>query len=419
MLDNFICKLRNTKYKKLFFLIRDLFFYYRYFSFCILSKLLYFFKTENKVIASSFYGAKYDDNTKYIVEALHKLRSDVRIIWLVDSSFNNELPNWIEAIQYNLMFPLRFYYEYITSKVWLDTHHLDPAIKKKNNQLFIETWHGGLGIKKIELDIPEFSNDRNQLRKIKNTSNNADFFISNSDFLSNIYRRAFAYKGKILKLGYPKNDSMYGDLLPSRLKVRNTYNISLEKKIALYAPTFRDTQRQYNNFDMLPYNIDLLLMKKKLEEKFGGDWVILVRLHPFLMNYKNSFPTNGKNIINATDYNDMQELIKSSDFFITDYSSCIFDAALIRIPCFVYASDYKEYKQKRNTYFELNELPFPIAYNNDELQDAIRNYDSKVYSEKWLNFKQDMGLIDTDSSAKEIAKIIIDFIDNNNNKLLN
>lgn len=76
------------------------------------------------------------------------------------------------------------------------------GVKKKKNQIAINTWHGGLGIKKIDNDVPKFKNDPKLFREIEFTSKITDIFISNSDFLSNIFRRAFGYNGTIKKLGF-------------------------------------------------------------------------------------------------------------------------------------------------------------------------------------------------------------------------
>lgn len=79
-------------------------------------------------------------------------------------------------------------------------------------------------------------------------------------------------------------------------------------------------------------------------------------------------------IIDATNYPDMQELILAADAFISDYSSCIFDAALRNIPCFTFATDFEKYKGDRGVYYEMDELPFSYAKNNDELISNIKNF---------------------------------------------
>ena len=115
-------------------------------------------------------------------------------------------------------------------------------------------------------------------------------------------------------------------------------------------------------------------------------------------------------VINVTEYPDMQELILSCDMFISDYSSCIFDAAITGIPCFTFATDFEDYKSDRGVYYEMDELPFPYAKNNDELMQNIENFDTDDYSAKWKAFAERTGLHETGHAAKDIAEKIIKFI---------
>ena len=94
-----------------------------------------------------------------------------------------------------------------------------------------------------------------------------------------------------------------------------------------------------------------------------------------------------------------------------DYSSCIFDAALRRIPCFTYATDFDQYKyEERGVYYEMEELPFPYAKNNDELEQNVRTFDMEDYLKKWDAFAVRMGLKETGHAAKDIAEKMADFL---------
>lgn len=406
-INEIFSKLRNKKYNRLFLLAHDCYHYYKKIVFFIMSILFCHKIKKNKILASSYYGDKYDDNTRYLVEELHNERPDLEIVWLKSPFIDYDLPKWITVKNYDSLSIYSRFYEYITSKVWLDTHHIDDAITKKTNQLFIETWHGGLGIKKIELDIPNI--DRIQKRRIRNTSSNADFFISNSKHLTDIYRRAFAYKGKILEIGYPKNDCFFKNYEVYRKKVRDYYKLDINTKLILYAPTFRDQQRKKFDFNLDVYSIDSPKLCSCLQKLKGGNWFVLKRMHPFWSN-KNCVVNRNFEIDATTSYLSMQELIMASDLFISDYSSCIFDAALANLPCFIFATDFYEYKTERDTYYNLEELPFPIAQNNEELINNIINYQQNLYNKKWADFKKLTQLKEKGIACKSIVKYIIDYI---------
>ena len=111
--------------------------------------------------------------------------------------------------------------------------------------------------------------------------------------------------------------------------------------------------------------------------------------------------------MDVTAYNDMQGLLCAVDIVISDYSSCLFDAALREIPCFTFAKDFEQYKGTQGTYFEMEDLPFPYAQNNEELIANILNYNQKEYFQRWNKFKETTGLLETGHAAKDIVNEIM------------
>ena len=375
----------------------------------VLFHLFGLFKKKSKIVATTMRGRKYGDNPKFIVEKLRELRPDLDIVWFCNEPCTYDLPEGIKACNYYS--PIRKIYEYATAKVWINSHRIESYIKKRKGQLFVETWHGGLGIKKIESDQKRVLSDYS-INEIRNTSRLADVFISNSDHLTNIYRHAFKYEGPILKCGYPKNDILFEDNKDIRKKVKKFFNVGENVKLLMYAPTFRDSFERSGIVDFNLFNIDFTRLKESLTIRFGGEWKILVKWHPVMASYiRDNKISAPEGVIDATDYPDMQELILTVDALISDYSSCIFDAAILEIPCFTYATDFEEYKKERGVYYELEELPFPYAKNNEEMMKNIKEFDHKAYIQKWERFKQKTGLVETGHASEIIANKILDFID--------
>lgn len=387
---------------------RSIFYYYH---FAGLS--YYFFRLlpkKNKVVATAFQGRKYGDNPQYIIEKLHEINPSAEIVWLVDKDYQYQLPSYVKAVSfYN---HLRKAYELSTAKVWISTHRIERNVKKRPNQLFIETWHGGLGIKKLDGDVPKFESDRRIMQEVNHTSELADLFISNSAHLTRIYRSAFHYYGKVWKCGYPKNDVLFNDNSIVYNKIRNYYNISNGSYILLYVPTFRDWF-SINGIDASVYDIDYMRLLSALQSLITGEWYVFVRFHPFLINAPELRNIEGDHIINVTSYPDVEELILGADAAITDYSSCIFDAAMREIPCFTYAKDFEDYKGDRGVYYEMDELPFPYAKDNEELIANIQTFDISDYLIKWNKFKERTGLYETGHASEDIALLIGEYMNNN------
>lgn len=391
---------------------------HRLFSFVVMRAAFYIFSCfplENKVIASTFDGLKYGDNPRYIVEELHKINPCIDIVWIKDDHYSYDVPDWIRTIS-RRKHNLRRVYEYATAKVWIDTHRLQWFFWKRKSQIFIETWHGGLGIKKLDGDVPKFRDNHELMDEVKTMCMCADLFVSNSDHLTNVYRSAFSYKGAIWKIGYPKNDILFHHLPQAKKNVYEEYAIPDDCRLIAYAPTFRDGSGMGNlNWDV--YDIDFDRLLQELSKKTGEKWTVIVKFHPRLLDYKNTIIKWSESIVDATEYPDMQELIMAADAFISDYSSCIFDAALRNIPCFTFATDFEEYKGGRGVYYEMEELPFPYARNNDELMQNVRDFDYEAYLQRWETFKVRTGLYETGHAGKDIANLINEYINGNREPL--
>lgn len=364
---------------------------YTLFFFCIFRII----PLKNRVVFSSFSGKRYGDNPKLISELLYKEYPNLEQIWLL-KEFNMELPEYVKQVKWGSIYMI---YALATSKVWVDSHTKPTWVRKRKNQFFIETWHGGLGIKKIAGDVKE-KLSKEEIKRIKHNSNLIDILISNSDWLTDIYRRAFWYDGKIEKIGYPKDDYLLNlDLLKMKNKVCDYYGIDRETKLLLYAPTMRD------NPSIQLFHLDTNRLIDELTKRFGGSWKILFRLHPvnekLIENYDES-----SNIINTTKYLDILELIGASDVILTDYSSCIFDATLINKNAMIYAPDKINYVQERGFYLQLEELPFLIAENEAELYANISKFDEIEYQKAVKKYYEKMGYIANGNSTEIIVELI-------------
>lgn len=365
------------------------------------------FPLQNKVVASSFKGQKYGDNPQYILEKLHDADNKIDIVWLKELGHNYSVPSWMRIASWNLR--LSSIYEIATAKVVIDTHRFQKEVRKRSGQLFIETWHGGLGIKKLDTDSPIYSNSKYIMDEISATNKLADVFISQSDHLSKIYRNTFGYNGPIWKCGYPKNDIFFTENRKIRDKVRQEVGLK-DEHILLYAPSFRDSFYKVKEIDTTVYDVDFALLASSLQERFGGQWKVMVRWHPLFaeeIRKKMDIPSS---VIDATSYPDMQELIISADALLSDYSSCLFDAALREIPCFIYATDYDSYKESRGVYYELEELPFPYAKDNGELTQTILLFDDIQYKEKLKAFFHQTGVVETGHASEDIVMKIKEFL---------
>lgn len=356
------------------------------------------FKIDNKkIVFDNFNGKGFGCNPKYIALELIKQHVDCKMIWLV-SDMDTEMPKEIKKVKYG---SLRSYYELATARIWIDNVRNYKGVKKKKTQFYIQTWHASIGFKKCEADIENLLSEQ-YVAEAKNDGKITDLMISDSNFVTNVFKKAFWYNGKIEQIGLPRNDVL--NEVPEKVKERvyNYFNIDYSKKIVIYAPTFRKNEK--NDYITFDYQKCCEKLNKKFNEKF----VLLIRLHPNDIEHSKQIKEN-EIIKNATLYPDVQELLAVSDIGITDYSSIAFDLAIVGKPVFLLCKDYENFiKNERDLFFDMNELPFLLNISEDELYKSIENFSREEYNKLCAEFydRDDIKPVKTSEASHKIVQII-------------
>lgn len=356
---------------------------------------------DNKIVFRHHFGS-YACNVKYITEEILKQNLPYDLVWVVNKhilKFQKDFPKNVRLVMTHTP---EAYKEYATAKIWIDSERrstfIHEGLFKRDGQIYIQTFHGSLGIKKTAPDrgdIPQ--------RALKNSKADAaqiDYLISNGSYTSDFFRRIFWNNGKILETGHPRNDIFFKDNSAIKEKVYKELKIPSDKKIVMYAPTLREDR------DLSCYTLNFRKVVEAISEKFNGEYVILLRLHPLILSLKDQYMQEFNNIVDATDYSDMQELLVSSDVLITDYSSCIYDFMLSYKPGFIFATDVKKYDNTRGLYYPLTSTPFPVASTNDELIEKIKNFDCEAYKKEVTEFLKGKGCIDDGHASERVVDLI-------------
>lgn len=400
-------KIKNALYRKqtLYKIVKYLYILIKCLFYSLISLLYYMFRVypinNRKIVFCSYFGNGYGDNPKYIAEEIINQKLNIDMVWLLRKELflSHNLPPSIRPVKKN---SLRGIYEMVTAKVWIDNSRKPYFVKKRKGQYYIQTWHGAPALKKIEKDV-EDKLDKIYVKNAKEDSDKVDLFLSNCKHFSNLIKKSFWYNGEILECGLPRNDIIFKRNKIINEKVRKYFNISKDKKIVLYAPTFRKN----SNIDV--YNLDINMCLNSLTNRFKGEWVFLVRLHPNVQ-YKTFDILNKKNVFNASLYDDLQEILSVVDVLITDYSSLMFDFALTGLPVFLYAPDIEDYKNDRNFYFCFEELPFSLAENNYDLSNAINNFNEVKYKEDLKSFFNYIGSFENGNASKIVVDKIKEIV---------
>ncbi|WP_268747507.1 CDP-glycerol glycerophosphotransferase family protein [Jeotgalibacillus soli] len=353
---------------------------------------------KNKIFFFSYYGSQYGCSPKYITDYILKHDPDGQfdVVWAFNEPETKQQINGIKRIK---TMSLRYFYELCTAKVIITNFRTTDLYKKRKNQYYIQTWHSSLRLKQIEKDAEE-ALPPHYVQMAKKDSVKCDLLLSGCQYSTEIFKRSFWYNGEIFEHGTPRNDVLFQGDRGGKNEVYHRLKISPEKKIVLYAPTFRKN----NNLEI--YDLDYKNISRDLEAKFKGEWVVLVKLHPHLIS-KSSQLIYGENVMDVTSYDDIQELLMIADVLISDYSSLMFDFAITKRPCFLYVPDVKEYiSQERKLYFDLMELPFISAANNQELLKKIDEFNEEEYKERLTAFLTHVGSFENGHACEHLLNRI-------------
>lgn len=354
---------------------------------------------QNNKIVFMTYNNDYICNPKYICEEILGQNLPLDIVWATTTKkiSSGQYPDGVRLVVRGT-YP--FFKELVTAKVWVDNavcFTWNP-IRKKEEQFYLQTWHGAMGLKRIGTEDVK---DRRWTMASKLNGKWVDLCISNSTFETEVFRQTHWPNTKILELGHARNDILFASDEKKReivARVREYFGIDSDKRIALYAPTFRVSTNTKT------YSLNYTRFLNTLEEKFGGEWVLLNRFHFKTKNVGGGIMD--QRIYSATQYPDMQELLLAADVGITDYSSWICDYVLTGKPGFIFAPDLDSYHQERGFYYPLTETPFPVAQDNDALMAAIAAFDGDVYAEKCSAFLEKRGCKETGTATKQIVALI-------------
>lgn len=350
-----------------------------------------------KVIFSNFNGGGYGDNPKFIAQEFLRRKLDWKLYWVAEGNY--DLPNGLIPLRPNT---IAFAWQMATAGTWIDDTRKLYYYKKRPKQFYIQTWHGGLGLKKVEKDC-EDALSKEYVAFAKEDSKHTDLLLACCRWESESYREAFWYDGPILENGIPKNDIYFEDPAPYIQKVHAHFGLPEGTKLVLYAPTYRDSRK--TNM----YNLDYPALLGALKKRFGGSWAVLVRMHPNV-SYKDYPLTYTNRILNASPYENMQELLVASDIIISDYSGCAFDFPMIGKPGFLYAEDYEEMKRTKDYYFQLEDLPFTLALTNEQLLEQIESFDEAAYQSKCKEFCDMLGFYDDGHASETVVDLILEKI---------
>ncbi len=260
--------------------------------------------------------------------------------------------------------------------VLLDNIFLPYAyLKRRKGTKVIQLWHGTGSIKKFGQDV-----NQGKLKILEKRANsNITHLIVNSQVTKRQYAGAFGVKEEVVyPIGLPRTDELFWRMRkleqtgknPDKEYIYRKYQIPMDKKLILYAPTFRDNEEE---------NPKLIELITELEKELSQEYYLGLRLHPYIAEIYRQEKLAGR-ICQFTFEKDLNALLMASDILITDYSSIIFEYCITKRPMIFYAYDYNEFYDTGRGYYCAYEefVPGPVAYRCKDVVKLLKEYEFRA-----------------------------------------
>ena len=357
---------------------------------------------ENVILFETFMAKNYSDSPKYIYEYIAQKYPEYECVWAINDGAH--IPYGAKTVK---RFSFQYAYYLAVSKYLVFNVRPPLWYRKREEQVFLETWHG-TPLKRLVFDQEEVTSASPKYKQqFYRQRQDWDFLVSANPFSTKTFRSCFLYEGEMLEYGYPRNDILYWpnkDEIASEL--RDKLGIPKDKKTILYAPTWRDDQ----HYGSGQYKFELALDLKMMRDYLKDDYVVLLRTHHYISDH---IDVTGLEdfVYNLSDYDDISEIYLISDICITDYSSVFFDYANLKRPILFYTYDFDKYKnQLRGFYIDMNtEVPGPLLYTSQQVVEAIEHIDDIVleYQQRYEEFYNRFCCYDDGHASEHVAEAML------------
>lgn len=327
---------------------------------------------ENLALFSAYWDRQYSGNPKAIFEEAKRRRPNVRGVWVFEEDVT-DVPEDLECVAPG---SVGFYRALARAKVLVNNVNFPQEYVKREGTIHLQTQHG-TPLKSMGLDLRDFPSTRKSMHfgRLVLRVDKWDYNLSSNRYSSEIWKRVFPSTFVNLEFGYPRNDILVTGDDEAMFRVREILGVPPGKKVALYAPTFRDYRSDF----------ELDIDPEEVARALGDEYVLAIRSHYFDSAEHLSGP-----IIDAGSGVDVQELLLATDLLITDYSSVMFDYAVLNRPIVIFAHDWETYTRERGVYFDLiHNPPGAVARSHAELETVLRSraYESAEAKEQLEAFR--------------------------------
>ncbi len=351
------------------------------------------------VVFSSYNMRSYNDNPRYICEALHEMRPQTTLVWLFKdvraAKAKYAIPDYIRCVEWKT--PMSYLF-LGCARVLVDNWQKYDWLRLSRKQTYLFSPHHDRSFKHGGFT----KKDRLYNRMVETRASVA---TTGSDFSRRFLRDAYHFKGPYLDVGLPRNDILVRDDPADEARIRARLGIDPGTKILLFAPTYRDVNQRQNRRDAVA--LDLCHVLDILEETTHERWLCLYRAHYLSLGLEMGRQIKSPRLRDVTDYPEMAELLRVADALISDYSCVAGDFALRGKPIWLYVADIDDYtRRSRALYVDPRDTPYWCAGSPVELEALIQWTTPEGARENCREVLDYYGAHETGRAAETVAEYI-------------
>ncbi|MFI9646162.1 CDP-glycerol glycerophosphotransferase family protein [Streptomyces sp. NPDC052040] len=353
------------------------------------------------VVFESHLGKQYSDSPRAIYEEMRRRGVPFKAVWAYAGECPTGFPKDVELVR-------RWSWPYLRAlaqaEFWIDNQGFPLKLDKRPETTYIQTWHGS-ALKRMGFDEPKYRIKPEQEQSAyQEAIDRFDYFVvrgrHDEQTLAPAYRIP---EEKLLRTGYPRNDALVRakdaeTLDPAARELAERLGIRTDRPVVLYAPTFREQNGKVQKFEF-PFDIDAFA------DRFGDRFTLLIRTH--YLNNVTLPPSVAGRVVNVSEEPDITPVLLLADTMITDYSSVMFDYALLQRPMVFFTYDWEEYvNNSRGTYFDLSEqAPGPVVHTAEDLFGALEDLGALAseHEARLKEFVTQYGEYDRGDAAAQIV----------------
>ena len=356
------------------------------------------------VVFSSYDMRSYDDNPRYICEALHALRPQTRLAWLfrdVDAARARcDIPDYVRCVEWGTPMAHQFLG---CARVIVDNWQKPDWLRLGRGQSYLFSPHHDRSFKQGGFT----KDDRLYNRMVEARAQAA---TTGSDFCRRFLRDAYHFRGTFLDAGLPRNDLLVRDDPADEARIRARLGIGAGMRILLFAPTYRDADRRQGVRQAVAPDIAHVL--DVLEQTTGGRWLCLYRTHYLSPGLDMDRLSELPRLVDVTGYPEMAELLRVADALLSDYSCAAGDFALRGKPIWLYVADIDDYtRRSRRLYVSPLDTPYWCARTPSELDARIRRTTPEAARENCRAILEYYGAHETGRASETAARYICGLLD--------